>query len=168
MRLNEQRAVDRTMHLHVQGCTSLSINDSHIVCGCTDGIVRLLDTSTLHILVTLPLPPPLGTPFRNAAFHQTDSVADAPASYSHVLAVGLDMNTEFIACLYADRSIRFWRCTEGSQIAEHLFLPHHAASITAIDSSDAGQPQARTDVHFTTCSADRSVRTWKLSLGIQF
>lgn len=49
------------MNIKVEKALSMTMNNDHLFCGCSDGVIRVFAPKTLDHIVTLPKPPPLGT-----------------------------------------------------------------------------------------------------------
>ena len=162
MRFNGARVLDRTADLKATYSSSISVNDDHIVCGCSDGIIRLFSAVTMQCLITLPLPNPLGSSGIDAALS-----SDSPPQYPHVVAIGMDMNTEFISAMYNDRSLRIWKCIAANDIQLHAHFPFHSSSIWDLVTYERETFHSSESAMHTimTCSSDKSMRFWKIFDG---
>ena len=161
VRFNGQRVLDKWTDLKVAHATSIAVNDAHVICGCSDGVVRLFAADSMACLLTLPLPAPLGAPFDNGAFSECSA-----SLYPHIIALGMDMNTEFVTCIYNDRSLRVWRLVQPDDIRLHACFPFHSAGVCDVqiverDKLDTGSAAQE----IVTVSADKSMRLWQLSPG---
>lgn len=168
VRFNSGRCLDKWADLKVSHATSVAVNDEHVICGCADGIIRIYSSLTMYCLVTLPLPSPMGSEYSGGMFLNADDVT-APIvdpMYPRVLAVGFDMNTEFISCIYGDRTFRVWQVVGPSEIRQHFCLPFHSAGvfdIACVDMDTLATPSLEHTI--VTCSADKSMRWWRVYEG---
>ena len=161
MRFNGQRVLDKWTDLQTTHATSLAVNDAHVICGCSDGVVRLFAADTMACLLTLPLPAPLGAPFHSGAF---DTATDASA-HPHTIAVGMDMNTEYVACIYNDRSLRVWHVVRPDDIRLHACFPFHSAGVCDVQVLEHDPLDGPAAQEIVTVSADKTLRLWMLNHG---
>lgn len=58
---DKQRKLTKWMNIKVEKAFSCTITNDHLMCGCSDGVIRVFSTKTLDHIMTLPKPPPLGS-----------------------------------------------------------------------------------------------------------
>lgn len=49
------------MNIKVEKAYSMHMTGEYLLCGCSDGVIRVFAPKTLEHIITLPKPPPLGT-----------------------------------------------------------------------------------------------------------
>ena len=49
------------MNIKVDKAICCAITNDHLMCGCSDGVIRVFEPKKLAHVLTLPKPPPLGT-----------------------------------------------------------------------------------------------------------
>jgi hypothetical protein len=49
------------MNIKVDKALSCTITNEYLMCGCSDGVIRVFSTKSLDHIMTLPKPPPLGS-----------------------------------------------------------------------------------------------------------
>lgn len=92
-----------------------------IICGCSDGIIRLFEPISLVYIGTLPKPFPLAMDLTLGA----GSIAIQDEVYPDVAALALSHCGERLTAIYADRSMIIWDVKETKRIAKlKSFLPH--------------------------------------------
>jgi hypothetical protein len=165
VRLNISRIIDKCIDLKASCALSLAINDGHVLCGCADGIIRLFASDTLQCVMTLPLPDPFSGSFRDGIFHS----GQPNSCFPHVIALGMDMNTEYVSCLYNDRSLRVWHVVSPKEVRLFKRLLYHSAAVTSVVVCDQGSELSLNSIgasSFLTCSADRTMRRWTASSSL--
>lgn len=58
---DKQRKLQKWMNIKVERAFSCSMTSEYLLCGCSDGYIRVFAPKTLEHVLTLPKPPPLGT-----------------------------------------------------------------------------------------------------------
>eukprot|EP00826_Nyctotherus_ovalis_P065234 TRINITY_DN9584_c0_g1_i19.p1 TRINITY_DN9584_c0_g1~~TRINITY_DN9584_c0_g1_i19.p1 ORF type:complete len:745 (-),score=169.08 TRINITY_DN9584_c0_g1_i19:1108-3342(-) len=124
------------------------VNSKYIVCGCTDGLIRLFDPSNLQHIITLPKPPPLG----RANVPQPAKIDKR--LYADVVAILVDSQSERITAIYSDRTIIVWELKELPKVFMSYSLVPHSAPVN--DIGMVGKER------FVTCSSDCTLRFWDL------
>nr|CAG4710624.1 unnamed protein product [Naegleria fowleri] len=145
--LNENRQITKWLDMKVKSAFSISVNEDIICCGCSNGIVRLFEPSTLKFKCTLPKPPKLA--------NMTSSIADVDCVACRLL------DSRQVVTIYSDRSFFIWDISNLQRIAKYRSFLCHSDSIWDIDlfpESNENLPPGS----FITCSSDNTARIWNV------
>jgi WD40 repeat protein len=163
IRFNSARAIDKSTDLTLAHASSLALNDTHVACGGSDGVIHLLRLDSLEFVCALPLPPSLMSNF--SSLEENIPEADSPASSTirpAVIALGLDMSSDLLSCLYSDRMLIVWQQKLPGQFMELRRFSCHASSVTSLD-CDAGVSSLSSNCissTFISGSSDSTLRWW--------
>ncbi|KAG0344914.1 mitogen-activated protein kinase binding protein 1 [Podila humilis] len=166
---SEGRVMEKWIDLHVRGAYSLSLAESHIVCACADGIIRMFEAETLQYIGTLPNLNPVGC-YGNPLW-QTDADENSDDNVlADVLATQFDPTSGYLTCIYSDRSLVVWDISHPEN--PNLYRSHmfHSDCVWGVEM----YPHSRQDGYdalfppntFLTYSADGSIKFWNLDENI--
>ncbi|KAG2388159.1 hypothetical protein C9374_001009 [Naegleria lovaniensis] len=144
--LNENRQITKWLDMKVKSAFSISGNEDIICCGCSNGIVRLFEPSTLKFKCTLPKPPKLAS---MSPLNDVDCVACRL------------LDSRQVVTIYSDRSFFIWDISNLQRIAKYRSFLCHSDSIWDIDlfpENNENLPPGS----FITCSSDNTARIWNV------
>jgi WD40 repeat protein len=156
------RILDRWIDLQVKSANSVHVTDNLIVCGCSDGIVRLFEPVTLNYIGTVPKPFNLGMEL------ELDSKPEIypDGVFPDTLGVRVSAEGDKLCCIYSDRSMLVWEIKEEMRVSKmRSFLYHSdvvwgAEMVPAQLNADAEERHRYPDGTFATYSSDGTVRFW--------
>ena len=126
-----------------------------LVCGCSNGIIRCFDPTSLEHIVTLPTPPPLGA--LNVEAGKEPPNVKSPKFADTMCAIP-DITKKRMTVLYSDKSLFLWDIHNYSKVTISRSFLAHNGSIHSIQIL----PSSTTDLTlYATCSTDKTIRIWK-------
>jgi len=135
--LGSNRLLEKWVFLEAAHCHSLTVKDEdQVLCGCSDGVIRLFHPCTLEFKATLPFPDP-----------HLESFADA-------LLVSWCENNLAVA-MYSDKSLMVWDVSAVNDIRLHMRIEGHGSAVTGIDRAHGDASE------FFTCCEDGFIRLWR-------
>ncbi|KAI8831545.1 WD40-repeat-containing domain protein [Chytriomyces cf. hyalinus JEL632] len=183
---NGERVMEKWVDLKVKGGLSIAICSRFIVCGCTDGIIRLFEPVTMKYIATLPKPHHLGVDVAQSIGARYVSTAPPNAVYPDTVAVKVDITGEYITSVYSDRSLFIWDVKDVKHVGKFRSYLGHSDCVWGVemfpnlsddeyprpetpyaDSPDAAQsptipPHGLPPNSFVTYSSDLTIRFWNL------
>jgi len=147
--VTHEHKMKKWMDLKATKGFTCKVDSKYLICGCSDGLIRLFDPTSLQHIITLPKPPPLGranVPHPSKVDQKT---------YADVICILLDNASEHITAVYSDRTIIVWNIKELPKVFMSYSLIPHSAPVN--DICMVGKEK------FATCSNDRTLRFWDLS-----
>ncbi|KAJ3229901.1 hypothetical protein HDU78_008779 [Chytriomyces hyalinus] len=183
---NGERVMEKWVDLKVKGGLSIAICSRFIVCGCTDGIIRLFEPVTMKYIATLPKPHHLGVDVAQSVGARYVSTAPPNAVYPDTVAVKVDIAGEYITSIYSDRSLFIWDVKDVKHVGKFRSYLGHSDCVWGVemfpnlsddeyprpetpyaDSPDAAQsptipPHGLPPNSFVTYSSDLTIRFWNL------
>ncbi|KAJ3229719.1 mitogen-activated protein kinase binding protein 1 [Chytriomyces hyalinus] len=183
---NGERVMEKWVDLKVKGGLSIAICSRFIVCGCTDGIIRLFEPVTMKYIATLPKPHHLGVDVAQSVGARYVSTAPPNAVYPDTVAVKVDIAGEYITSVYSDRSLFIWDVKDVKHVGKFRSYLGHSDCVWGVemfpnlsddeyprpetpytDSPDAAQsptvpPHGLPTNSFVTYSSDLTIRFWNL------
>ncbi|XP_054900420.1 mitogen-activated protein kinase-binding protein 1-like [Poeciliopsis prolifica] len=167
---NSSRMLDKWVDLRTGAAQSLSLSEDAIFCGCADGTVRAFRPADLHFVCTLPRPHPVGADVSavteaSALFHTKKE-----DRYPDVIAVTYDPVSRWLSCVYSDHSLYVWDVREVHRVGKVNSALFHAASVWDLEvfpDVPGGLAADSSSNSFFTCSADGTVRIWRMGDSTQ-
>ncbi|TPX54313.1 hypothetical protein CcCBS67573_g09587 [Chytriomyces confervae] len=183
---NGERVMEKWVDLKVKGGLSIAICSRFIVCGCTDGIIRLFEPVTMKYIATLPKPHHLGVDVAQSVGARYVSTAPPNAVYPDTVAVKVDITGTYITSIYSDRSLFIWDVNDVKHVGKFRSYLGHSDCVWGVemfpnlsddeyprpetpyaDSPDAAQsptipPHGLPPNSFVTYSSDLTIRFWNL------
>ncbi|KAJ3130055.1 hypothetical protein HK098_006767 [Nowakowskiella sp. JEL0407] len=162
MMFGEGRVMEKWVELKVNGGASLDVTDKFIVCGCTDGTIRLFEPVSLQYITTILKPHSLGVDIALSTGISYPTDTSTSAKYPDVVTVKADSRSERIICVYSDKSMYIWDVRDP-----YRTLPAPSSSPTgerkrSYDqefSNDQTSPPLPPNT-FITYSSDGTARFW--------
>lgn len=162
---NGRRLLDKWVELRTSGANSIRVGESHIVVGCSDGIVRCFSPYNLRFICTLPRPHFLGVDIAKGMSGKYQSLQNN-TKYPDTIAVTLDEIHKKVTCIYSDHSIYVWDIKDTKKIGKTHSSLYHGACIWGIEHypnlSNGVLPMGT----FLTCSSDDTIRVWNFDDNI--
>ncbi|KAG0012011.1 mitogen-activated protein kinase binding protein 1 [Entomortierella chlamydospora] len=165
----EGRVMEKWINLHTRGTYSVNLDERHIICACTDGIIRLFEPETLQYVGTLPKPSPVGASLGEK--NKDHGIEDTSNSvFPDVLASQYDASSGCLICIYSDRSLYVWNIEDPhSAFISRTHMSHSdcvwGAEIIPAPNDDMVDHSLSPDT-FITYSADGSIIFWNLDENI--
>jgi len=132
-----------------------------LLCGCSDGMIRIFKASTLEHQATLPKPPPLGTANIDAGMKRIKIAQNQKSKFADVVAIKLDDTRSKVLAVYSDKMIFIWDIKEIAKAGVfRTFLFHNAGINDMVLIPSEVENEKITQ--FATCSQDQTVRLWNL------
>lgn len=157
--LNEQRKLEKWMDLKVSTAFTLQITSNHIICGCSEGIIRFFDTKTLHHITTLPKPPALGGYNIEKGSTKASVILSSPENYADVIALLMDEVRGKLTALYSDRTLFIWDIHDLEKVIVKRSFLNHNGTIYDIQTLENSSYEV---TFFATGSIDQTIRIWNL------
>ena len=102
---------------------AVCVGKKSVVCGCSDGVIRMFEPSTMKYLATLPRPHATGHENRP----ESQVASDGPLQYADVIALQLTPDETKLVAIYADRSFYVWNVENFKGITKaRCACPHQA------------------------------------------
>ncbi|KAJ1552153.1 Mitogen-activated protein kinase-binding protein 1, partial [Nowakowskiella sp. JEL0078] len=133
MLFNEARIMEKWVDLRVEGGTSIDVSDRYIVCGCSDGTVRLFEPITLKYINTILKPHSLGLDISTkvGASYRTD---ESPSSkYPDTVSVKIESSSDRVTCVYNDRSMYIWDVRDSHKIGKYRSFLYHSDCVWGVE-----------------------------------
>ena len=105
---DKNRKLTKWMNIKVEKAISCTMTNEHLICGCSDGIVRVFGTKSLEHIITLPKPPPLGSANIETGVKKVRIPSTKDSKFADCQAVIVDENNQRVIVLYSDRMIFIW------------------------------------------------------------
>ncbi|XP_038141966.1 mitogen-activated protein kinase-binding protein 1-like [Cyprinodon tularosa] len=167
---NSKRMLDKWVDLKTGMAQSLSLSEDMIFCGCADGTVRAFSPSDLHFVCTLPRPHPLGADVSAVTEASHLFNIKIEGRYPDVTAVTYDPVSRWLSCVYNDHSLYVWDVREVHRVGKVNSALFHAASVWDLQvfpDVPGGPAAGLSSSTFFTCSADSTIRIWKMEDSTQ-
>lgn len=139
------RVLEKWVDLKVHGGFSIATTERMVVCGCSDGIVRVFERGTLGYMATLPRP------------HQLGIDIAAPENSSNALyadVVAVRVKDDKVAAVYSDHSLFLWDVADFSHVGKYRSLLFHSDCVWGVERSTLNT--------FITYASDGTARFWNL------
>ncbi|XP_023225162.1 mitogen-activated protein kinase-binding protein 1-like [Centruroides sculpturatus] len=162
---NGRRLLDKWVELRTSGANSIKVGESHIVVGCSDGIVRCFSPYNLRFICTLPRPHFLGVDVAKGMSGKYQSLQNN-TKYPDTIAVTLDEIHKKVTCIYSDHSIYVWDIKDTKKIGKTHSSLYHGACIWGIEHYPELSNGVLPSGTFLTCSSDDTIRVWNFDSGI--
>ncbi|XP_063680293.1 mitogen-activated protein kinase-binding protein 1-like isoform X3 [Bolinopsis microptera] len=162
----ESRRVERWLDLKVNDAFALYVTNDHLLCGCSDGVVRVFEPASLTHIVNLPKPHPLGVDLASCT-SPSCMVSVLPSSeFPDCIGVVADSLTSKVIVLYRDKSLYIWDIANIHRVGKYRSYLFHSACICAIEvypqeseNSTMSLPKGT----FITGSSDNTIKIWNLN-----
>ncbi|KAI9208795.1 uncharacterized protein BJ171DRAFT_487345 [Polychytrium aggregatum] len=185
----QDRLLDKWVELKSGVAVCIDVSDKYILCGCTNGLLRLFEPTTLQFLGNLSRP---HSATKYTAYDGSASSASRPTAkpgYPDVVAAKLDAANTKVVAIYNDRSLYVWDISDIRNPLKYRALLSHSDCVWGVEvvpSSgtselpaplDAATPQSNVFVapsppsldqtslppnSFATYSSDGTVRFWNV------
>ena len=152
---------------HAYGVT---LSKDYVCCGCSDSTIRLFDIDSLTYVATIPRSHAIGSETKFIESHKPTSARQKGKVYPDVACVRMSPNSNYVCCIYSDRSMMVWDISSTKSIVNKKFWYPHSGCIWGIESchiSESSLPQDEKKKAITagaslvTCSSDGTLRFWK-------
>jgi len=156
------RSLQKWVNLKATRAFSIHCSEQNIMCGCSDGVIRLFTPKTLHYQGSLPKPPPIHSHLTSASINenifqaQDGAVADA-------VACKITENSKYVAAMYSDRSFIMWDITDLKRVSKYRSFLAHNGCVWDIDMLPDESDGPLPDGTFVTCSEDNTLRFWNIN-----
>ncbi|KAJ3014223.1 hypothetical protein HKX48_005290, partial [Thoreauomyces humboldtii] len=169
MYFNRERQMEKWVDMRVGTGRAVDVTEKYIVCGGSDGILRLFDSQTLQYVTTLPKPHSL-----DVEPHKSP-VGKSPMGCPDVIALRIDKLNEKVTCVYNDRSLYVWDIRDVKRIGKYRSFLWHSDAIWGVETlpnvvrsparaflEENSIPSGLPANCFATHSFDGTVRFWNL------
>ncbi|KAI9335913.1 WD40-repeat-containing domain protein, partial [Obelidium mucronatum] len=166
----------------VNGGYSLAICTRFIVCGCSDGVIRLFEPTTMKYIATLPKPHYLGIDVAHSVGASYSSQGPSDAKFPDVISVKVDPKGHYIAAIYRDKSLFVWDVKDVKHIGKFKSFLNHSDCVWGVEMvpiKGEELPTPTTDISkddispplpphglppnaFVTYSSDTTIRFWNV------
>ena len=157
--LNEQRKLEKWMDLKVHTAYTLQITPVHIICGCSDGVIRFFDSKSLHHITTLPKLPALGGYNIEKGNIKASTILSGPETFADVIALIMDEPRGRLISLYSDRTLFIWDVHDLEKVNVKRSFLNHKGTIYDIQTLENSSYEV---TFFATGSIDQTIRIWNL------
>ncbi|EDV24023.1 uncharacterized protein TRIADDRAFT_26392, partial [Trichoplax adhaerens] len=160
---NSKRMLEKWVELKASSASSVVVDENYIYCGCSSGIVRIFNCSTLGFVTSLPKPHRLGIDLANSVDPSAMVYkADPDIKYPDVVAMVYDSINKLVTCTYNDHSLYIWNLRDLQKIDKSRSFLFHAGCVWDVKVIEM---RAHLPVgSFVTCSSDDTIRFWNLDL----
>ncbi|KAL5258953.1 hypothetical protein ACHWQZ_G009430 [Mnemiopsis leidyi] len=162
----ESRRVERWLDLKVNDAFALYVTHDHLLCGCSDGVVRVFEPASLTHIVNLPKPHPLGVDLASCT-SPSCMVSVLPSSeFPDCIGVVADSLTSKVIVLYRDKSLYIWDIANIHRVGKYRSYLFHSACICAIEVYPQETENTRMSLPkgtFITGSSDNTIKIWNLN-----
>lgn len=160
--LNSKRLLHKWVDLRVTSANCMSLGDNIIVIGCANGVSRCFNTTELRFLKNLPKPHSLGVDSVNskASGNNKNNSPKTILKYPNIIGVGLNEETNSIACVHNDRSIYVWKLSNSDEIVREYSVLYHSSCIWGVAMYPSCVKPSLPQGSFITCSSDDTLRIW--------
>lgn len=166
----KQRSLLKWVNLKAKKAHSIHVTDKHIICGCSEGIIRLFEPKTLAYQGTLPKPPPIHSNLTSASINENIFVGAkkdggaAKDSLADALVCQATPDSQYICAMYDDRSFIMWNISNGlKKVSKYRSFLSHSSCIWDIDMLPEDGDGPLPDGTFVTCSEDNTMRFWNVN-----
>ncbi|XP_065833168.1 mitogen-activated protein kinase-binding protein 1-like isoform X2 [Oscarella lobularis] len=156
---NSKREPQKLVELKVSSAGCVLATETYVICGCSEGVIRLFDPSTLKYICSLPRPHSLGVIIPAA---EEDKRAQTPAKYPDVVCLSMDVSNMKLGVVYSDHSFYVWNIGNLSQVTLSGSFLSHRSCIWNIEPFSSEPGIALPANSFITGSTDGTVRFWNL------
>ena len=153
--VTKERKMEKWMDLKADKGFVCRLSPKFVLCGCSDGIIRLFDPQSLQHIATLPKPPALGSANVDEGTG-ADKKAEAKL-FADVLGAEIDECNALVLAVYSDRSFILWDIKNLAKVVIRRSSMSHSAPINDVQVLP-GSTSALT--RFVTCGTDRTLRFW--------
>jgi hypothetical protein len=105
---DKSRRLVKWMDIKVTRAISLAISNEFLICGCSDGVVRLFSTADLTHQLTLPKAPPLGQANIVSGVAKVRIPKDPSQRFADVVGVSFDEINKRLLMLLSDKMMLIW------------------------------------------------------------
>ncbi|KAJ3379389.1 hypothetical protein HDU92_006708 [Lobulomyces angularis] len=167
---NEERIMDKWLDLRVKRGNCISVSEKYIVCGGSDGIIRIFEPDTLKFISNIPKPTSLIIDISGSG---DSSINDANPD---TVSVRVDTLNQKVVGIYNDHSFIIWDITDCKKILKYRSFLHHSDCVWGVEMNpDSENESSLINQHpdfnkysclpantFITYSSDGTVRFWNL------
>jgi len=154
-----QRRMLKWMGIKVDKAYSCAMTNDFLMCGCSDGTVRVFEPGTLNHILTLPKPPPLGTANIESGLKKIRIPATKESKFADAVAVAIDDERKRVVVVYSDRMMFMWDIKNLEKISVYRTFLYHSGPIHDLQCLPV-QKAGDGITQFATCSADKTIRFW--------
>ncbi|KAI9103015.1 WD40-repeat-containing domain protein [Phlyctochytrium arcticum] len=160
MCFNGEWGMERWVDLKVQAGKTITVSETLVICGCTDGIMRVFEQRTLAYVSTLPKPHPIDVELQTSRHARTNAI------YPDVEAIAIDTLSTKIFVVYNDHSLFIWDVTDLKHVGKYRSFLWHSDAVWGVELIPSHGSPNRASIlppnAFATHSSDGTVRFWDL------
>ena len=130
--------------------------DDKIICGCTDGLIRIFDTANLKHIVTLHRPVPLGKANIDSTTKKNSLSTTSSDVFADVVALHYNKKTERLCTVYSNNVVFFWSISNLKDVTSYRNFIFQAGSINNLSIIETNDMILR----IASASDDRTVFIW--------
>jgi len=158
--VNRERKMERWMDLKSDKGFACDVGAKCLVCACSDGVIRLFESTSLQHITTLSKPPPLGAA---NVLEGGIPVKVERKVFADTIAVKLDESNGVIVAAYSDRTYIIWDIKNLPKVVIKRSHIPHSAPINDIQIMPSSTENV---IRFATCSSDFTIRFWHVANGL--
>uniref|UniRef100_G1PK87 WD repeat-containing protein 62 n=1 Tax=Myotis lucifugus TaxID=59463 RepID=G1PK87_MYOLU len=161
---NEKRVLEKWINLKVSLSSCLCVSQE-LICGCTDGIVRIFQAHNLHYLANLPKPHYLGVDVAQGLEPSFLFCRKTEAVYPDTVALTFDPIHQWLSCVYKDHSIYIWDVKDINKVGKVWSELFHSSYVWNVEVYPEFEDQRAClpTGSFLTCSSDNTIRFWNIN-----
>jgi WD40 repeat protein len=156
----ETKQISRWMHLKSDKGLAICVFDQTLVCGCSDGVVRVFKADTLDYVITLHRHPPLDKANIDSSSKKINISVTHDEKHVDVISLVYTYNAEKLVALYSDKTFFIWDLKKSEKLYVYRFSTFHSGTINCMDILTNADDVLR----IVTCSDDGTVKFWNLKL----
>lgn len=158
---NELKEISRWVNLKTDKALSLTIYQDNLICGCSEGIIRIFNCNTLQYKSTLHRPPPLGKANIDSNTKKINISVSNDEKFADVIYLEYNNYYEKLLSLYSDKTFFIWDLKKTEKIYVYRYNTFHSGSINNMDFIIDPKEEI---INFVTCSDDKTVRLWNMKI----
>jgi WD40 repeat protein len=139
---------------------TICVYDQSLVCGCSDGVIRVFKADTFEYVITLHRPPPLGKANIDSSSKKINISVTHDEKFADVIALVYNYNSEKLVALYSDKTFFIWDLKKSEKLYVYRYSTYHSGTINSMDLQTTSDDVLR----IATCSDDRTVKFWNIKL----
>jgi WD40 repeat protein len=138
----------------------MCIYENNLVCGCSDGIIRIFKADSFQYVITLHRPPPLGKANIDSSSKKIHISVTNDEKFADIIALAYNPIAEKLMSLYSDKTFFVWDLKKTEKIYVYRYHTFHSGTINNMDILITKDNTLR----IVTCSDDKTVKFWNMKL----
>jgi WD40 repeat protein len=156
----ETKQISRWMHLKSDKGLAICVYDQTLVCGCSDGVIRVFKAENLEYVITLHRPPPLGKANIDSSSKKINISVTSDEKFADVIGLVYNNLNEKLISVYSDKTFFIWDLKNSDKLYVYRYNSFHSGSINNMDVQITNDEIVR----IATCSDDKTVKLWNFKM----